>query len=491
MLEKRVAAFSICKKDLGFTDVVMHQIQTGDAPPVKQRAYRLSIREERDALAQIQTLVSEGRIRPSSSAWASPVVMVPKPDGSLRMCVDYRKLNQVTKDDVYPLPYIEDVLDRLGKSSIFSTMDVASGFWQVPMHPASIEKTAFCTRDGLWEWLVMPMGLRNAPRTFQRLMATLLDRSTFGKACELFVDDVCVHTCAWEAHLEWLDKVLEVLVWNGIKLGSNKCTFGYSEVKYLGHIISGEGVRPDPNKVKAVMELPLPQNLTMLQSALGMVGYYRRFIKNYSVTTAPLLVLVGQKVEWKWTAVHTAALNELRSKLVSAPVLIRPDPSKPFILDTDYQLHAVAAVLSQVGEDGKEHPVAYASKSLDKAQLNYSATEGECFGIVWGIEHFRQYLDSGIPFTLRTDHEPLKYLWQLKEPKGRLARWVMRLQGYRFKVEHRAGKQHGNADGLSRWQPQKSSMGCLQVTEEQELLLVEVVFPVSSVQKGVGMKIHS
>jgi hypothetical protein len=451
VLRKNFAAFAKNKMDVGMCTMVVHEIDTGDARPVKQKPYRLSYAEEREAHRQIAELVAAGRVKPCSSPWASPVVMVVKKDKvSLRMCVDMRMLNKVTRPWSYPLPYITDVLERLGGSRYFAVCDILWGFWNVPVREEDKDKTAFVTRGGQWRWEVMPFGLINAPATFQHLMNTIFDRNVHQDYLEIFIDDLCIHGQEWHAFLKSLDTCLGLLIKSGLKLSVEKCKFGFDRVGYLGHVVTPEGTLPDPEKVEAALKLLPPKTVTEVRAFLGLTGYYRRFVRNFSLISRPLNLLTQKGVPFLWTSDQQQAFETLKQQLVSAPILARPDPNKPFVLDTDYQLVAIAAVLSQVGSDGLEHPVAYASRGLNSAERKRPTYEGELLAIVWAVEKFRQYLDNNLGFKLRTDHKPLQYLQTVKNPSRKVAGWLTKLQGFRFTVEHREGVKHSNADGLSR-----------------------------------------
>jgi hypothetical protein len=451
VLRKNLSAFATSKLDIGLCDIVMHEIDTGDAKPVKLKPYRLSYAEEQEAHRQIAELVAAGRVKPCNSPWAFPVVMVPKKDGlNLRMCVDYRSLNKVTRPWSYPLPYIQDVLERLGKSAFFAVCDVLWGFWNVPIRECDRDKTAFVTRAGQWRFEVMPFGLINAPATFQSLMNTIFDRNEFQTFLEIFIDDLCIHASNWHEFVTATDMVLTRLIQGKLKLAPEKCLFGHRQVGYLGHLVSKEGTAPDPKKVEAAMQLLPPRTVTEVRAFLGLVGYYRRFIASYSLIAKPLNYLTQKDVSFVWTDSQQAAFEALKASLLSAPILARPDPQQPFILDTDFQQFAIAAVLSQVGEDGLEHVVAYASKGLNKAAQKWPPYEGEMYAVVWSVGKFRQYLDNGLEFLLRTDHRPLLTLPTTANPTRKVAGWITKLQGYRFKVQYREGAKHSNADGLSR-----------------------------------------
>ena len=392
-------------------------------------------------------------IRPSSSPWTSPVVLVRKKNGKLRFCVDYRKLNGITKKDAYPLPRIDDMLNTLKGSKWFSTLDLASGYWQVAMHPRDREKTAFVTRYGIYEFNVMPFGLCNAPATFQRLMDRVYQDIAW-KFVVVYLDDTIIYSKSFDEHLEHLRETFIRIRQAGLKLNLEKCNFWMQSLPFLGHIVTSIGIAPDPQKIEAVQKIQPPKTVTQLRSFLGLVGYYRQFIRDFSKIAQPLNQLLCKDISYKWDEPQQEAFEELKQRLVTAPILKYPDFDKFFILATDASYHGFGATLSQLDRDRKEHPVAYASKSLTKGEVNYGATELECAAIVWAIEHFHKYLGTA-KFVLVTDHSALKWL-QTTEPKGRLGRWILKLQPYNFEIVHKPGRIHSNVDALSRLQTQTS-----------------------------------
>ncbi|GFV28488.1 retrovirus-related Pol polyprotein from transposon 297 [Trichonephila clavipes] len=433
--------------DIGHTTVTQHRIDTADHPPIKQHPRRLPFAKQEEVGTLLREMQENDIIEPSSSPWASPIVLVRKKDGSTRFCVDYRKLNDVTKKDSYPLPRIDDTLDTLSGHKWFSTLDLKSGYWQVEIHPEDREKTAFTSGQGLWQFKVMPFGLCNAPATFERLMETVLKGLTF-EACLIYLDDVIIGGRTFEEHLQNIRKVLSKLSDANLKLNPSKCKFFQKEVNYLGHIISAEGVRTDPEKVSAVKNWKRPENLRELRSFLGLCTYYRKFVKGFSNIARPLHKLTESKQKFQWTKECEDSFLQLKEALTSSPILIYPQPDKPFILDTDASNESVGAVLSQE-IDGQERVVAYWSKCLSKPERNYCVTRKELLAIVKAIEHFHHYL-YGQKFLLRTDHASLTWLMNFRNTEGQVARWIQRLNEYYFDIRHRKGSSHGNADALSR-----------------------------------------
>ncbi|GFV07829.1 retrovirus-related Pol polyprotein from transposon 412 [Trichonephila clavipes] len=337
--------FSRNSSDIGHTTVTQHRIDTADHPPIKQHPRRLPFAKQEEVGTLLREMQENDIIEPSSSPWASPIVLVRKKDGSTRFCVDYRKLNDVTKKDSYPLPRIDDTLDTLSGHKWFSTLDLKSGYWQVEIHPEDREKTAFTSGQGLWQFKVMPFGLCNAPATFERLRETVLRGLTF-EACLIYLDDVIIGGRTFEEHLQNIRKVLSKLSDANLKLNPSKCKFFQKEVNYLGHIISAEGVRTDPEKVSAVKNWKRPENLRELRSFLGLCTYYRKFVKGFSNIARPLHKLTESKQKFQWTKECKDSFLQLKEALTSSPILIYPQPDKPFILDTDASNECRSSIIS-------------------------------------------------------------------------------------------------------------------------------------------------
>jgi hypothetical protein len=436
------------KKELGRTGITKHKIDTGNHEPIKQRAYR-AIGERRKVIEEETRKMKERDvIEDGYGPWASPVVLIPKKNGEIRFCIDYRKLNGITKKDNHPLPRIDDMLDTFNGSEWFTTLDLASGYWQVEMNKEDKEKTAFITHEGLYQWKVMPFGLCNAPATFQRLMHKVLGNLIYTKA-PVYIDDINVHSKSFNQHIEDLREVFGKLRKAKLKLRPDKCNFCYREIKFLGHIVGKDGIKVDQDKIKKVREFPKPENVSELRGFVGLASYYRKFIKDFSKITKPLTKLFQKDLEYVWRKEQEESFEALKEKLTTAPVLAYPDFEKEFTLYTDASGYALGAVLSQKGEDGKERVIEYASKGLTKAEQNYSTTELECYAIVWAIEEkFHHYLINK-KFKVVTDHYALKWL-QTNALKGRRARWILKLQPYDFEIIHKEGRKHKNADALSR-----------------------------------------
>jgi Reverse transcriptase (RNA-dependent DNA polymerase)/RNase H-like domain found in reverse transcriptase/Spumavirus aspartic protease (A9) len=453
LLQKYSHLFATSKEELGRANVVQHAIYTEEVPPIRQKFYRTSPTEQEHIDKEIQDMLKYNIIRPSTkSEWASPVILVPKKNGKLRFCVDYRQLNKVTKKDNYPLPRIDEILDSLGNSQWFTSLDLASGYWQVEVREEDKPKTAFISRNGTYEFNVMPFGLSNAPGTFQRLMDSVLGNSLW-KHVMVFLDDLNIFSRTFDEHLQHLEDVFQRIEKAGLRINPDKCHFCTQSLQFLGHIITNKGILPDDSKVEAVKNYPVPQNLTQLRAFLGLASYYRRFIKDFSKISTPLYELLKKNIPYDWTDERQQVFQFLKNKLITAPILAYPDFSKPFLLFTDASLTALGAVIEQEGSDGLKRPIAYASRSTSAAERNYSSTELECAAVVWAVNYFRPYL-YGKHFTIYTDHSALQWLLKLKAIKngltGRMARWQLILQPYDYEIKYRPGTVNANADALSR-----------------------------------------
>ena len=447
LIHKYADIFSQGPDDIGRTSIVRHSIDTGPSAPIKQIPRRLPFHLRGEVKAMLDNMEHNGIIEPSSGPWAAPIVMVKKKDGSWRLCVDYRKLNQVTKKDAHPLPRIDDTLDQLSGAHWFSTLDLASGYWQVELDPNDKEKTVFSTPFGLFQFNVMPFGLCNAPSTFQRLMEMVL-AGLHWSICLVYIDDIIVYGRTCQEHLERLEEVFKRLKQTGLKMKPSKCYLLQKRVRYLGHILSEDGVETDPEKVSCIKNWPTPSNVEELRQFLGIATYYRRFVHQFAHIAAPLHRLTNKGSNYHWSLECNDAFCILKHKLSSAPILCFPQFEKEFTVDTDASDSGLGAVLSQV-IDGEERVVAYASRTLTKSERHYATTRKEMLALVWALKHFRPYL-YGKKFTARTDHKALIWLQSFKHPEGQVARWLQTLAEFQFTVEHRQGLLHSNADALSR-----------------------------------------
>ena len=467
---------SIDEFDLGRFGAVQHQIDTGNSKPFRQ-----SLRPQARAhLPVIDKLIDEmqqqGVIEPCQSEWASNIVLVKKKDGSIRFCVDYRKLNDLTKKDAYPLPRIDSCLDRLAGSVWFSTFDLRSGFHQVEMDPRDVNKTTFVCHRGSFRFPRMPFGLCNAPATFQRLMDMVMTGLNF-ETCLIYLDDIIVFSQDLPTHLQRLESLLARLRTANLKLKPSKCTLLQRKVTFLGFTVSSEGLGTDPSKVSAVQNWPTPENLRQSRAFVGLCQYYRRFVPNFSAIAAPLNALTKKGARFDWTTGCNDAFNALKDALISAAVLALPTEDGGFVLDTDASDSGIGAVLSQI-QDGVERPVCYASQGYSKHEKNYNVTRKELLAVVTFTKKFRQYL-LGRPFVIRTDHAALQWLKRTPEPIGQQARWLEILEEFDYDIQHRPGRNHGNADALSRrptrLQPAIVATARVGATTRPELQSVEHV----------------
>ena len=440
--------FALDSSELGCTDLVTHSIDTGNKSPVRQPVRRIPFALRDTVHQMIQDMLEQGVVQPSHSPWASPIVLVKKKDGSIRFCVDYRRLNSITKVDVFPLPRIDDTLDLLAGAKYFTSLDLASGYWQVEMSPESREKTAFITYSGLYEFTKMPFGLCNAPATFQRLMETVL-AGLNRKSCVVYIDDILVFSRTYEEHLAHLREVFERLAKAGLRMKPKKCNFCCEQVCYLGHVVSEAGIAVNPEKVEAVRSFPQPTNLKKLRSFLGLASYYRRFIPNFSKVAGPLYALTKKNAELSWTPKCKEVFENLKELLTTTPVLAFPEFSHSFILETDASGDGLGAVLAQK-VDGVVRPLAYASRTLQAHEKNLGITELEALAVVWAAKHFRPYLYAH-HCDVFTDHIALKSLLNTPQPSGKLARWGLVLQDLDLNIQYRSGRSNTNADVLSRY----------------------------------------
>ena len=393
-------------------------------------------------------MLDHGIIEHSSSDWASPLVIVRKKDSSLRLCVDYRRLNSHSKMDAYPIPRVDDLIDRVSRAPYITTLDLTKGYWQVPVAVDDREKTAFTTPFGLFQFTRMPFGLKGAPATFQRMVDKLNGLQKFSSA---YIEDVIVFSTTWDEHIQHLEVVLSRIKEAGLTVKRKKCQFGMSECGYLGHIIGSGRVCPESAKIEAVQNFEQPTTKTRVRFFLGLTGYYRKFIPDYATIAAPLSDLTSKAKpnQVVWTPECADAFDRLRHILCSFPVLKSPEWDKPFILQTDASGRGVGAVLSQAGDDGGDRPVAYFSRKLLPREERYSTIEKECLAIKLGVQAFHVYL-VGCTFVIQTDHRSLEWLNRMKGMNARLTRWSLMLQNYDFRIEYRTGRKNGNADGLSR-----------------------------------------
>lgn len=438
--------FASRMEDLGCYSLTKYSIKTTTEKPIYIQPYRKSLKERNLMQEEVHKMLNAGIIRKSKSPWSSPVIIVPKPDGTARFCTDYRQLNKVTISDAFPLPRMDDIFDRLSGSKWFSTLDLKSGYWQIELDPDSIEKSAFSTPDGHYEYLRLPFGLKNAPAEFSRIMQQVMGYLSF---VEIYLDDITIHSHSFPEHVEHLTIVLKKLREANLKLNWGKCNWAQKSIHLLGHVVSSDGISVDSSKTAAINNLAPPKSIKEVQRFLGMTGYYRKFIKNYAEKAAALYKLLQKSEGWHWDIDQQKSFEMLKVELTSSPILRLPDFKQPFILQTDASGTALGAILSQQDSSGNEYACIYESRLLKGAEVHYGISELECLAIVWAVRKFRPYL-YGTKFTIVTDHSSLKWLMNMREATGKLARWSIYLQNYDFEIIHRQGSKHTNVDLLSR-----------------------------------------
>lgn len=375
---------------LGCTSMVEHTIST-DAEPIKQRHYPLSPALQKQVNEELDKMLADGIVEPSNSPWASPIILVKKPDGKYRFCVDYRQLNRVTRRDAYPLPFVSATLDKLRDAHFLTTLDIKSAYWQIPLAEKSKPLTAFVVPTrGLYQFTRMPFGLHNAPATWQRF----IDR-TLGVDMERYVycylDDIVICTSTFKEHMEVLKTVLHRLRKAGLTLNREKCKFCVLELKYLGYVVNSSGLMVDPDKVEAIINIPKPRNVKEVRRIIGLASWYRRFVPNFSTIIAPMTSLLKKHSKFTWDESCDEALEKIKNHLISAPILTCPDFDSPFVVQTDASDYGLGAVLTQV-QNGEEKVICYLSRSLTKAERLFSTTEKECLGVLFAIEKLRPYL---------------------------------------------------------------------------------------------------
>ena len=453
----------VVSKDPNFTPPyppvrnVDHEIKLEPGATLPNRGlYRMPPDELKELKKQLDQLLELGLVRPSTSPFGSPVLFVKKKDGSLRLCIDYRGLNKITIKNRYPLPRVDEMLDRLHGATVFSKIDLVSGYFQVRISEEDIPKTAFRTRYGHYEFTVMPFGLCNAPATFQRMMNDIL-REHLDTFVIVYLDDILIYSKSKEEHAQHLKTVLSLLRQHKLYAKASKCEFGMPETEFLGHIVSQAGIATDPKKIKAVAEWPKPQNVTELRSFIGLANYYRRFVEKFSHIAAPLTSLMGADkwTDTSWGEEQDRAFQALKDALVNAPVLQAPDFTRPFLVKTDASDFAIGGVLSQ-GSGRDERPVAFESKKLSPPESRYTVHEKELLAVVHTLREWRHYL-QGQPFTVVTDNWAVKHIQTQPHLNRRQARWMELLQEYDFVIEHRPGTTNVVADALSRRADHQSS----------------------------------
>ncbi|KAJ8651754.1 hypothetical protein O0I10_012681 [Lichtheimia ornata] len=429
-----------------------HHIPLQDTTPVRSKPYRLTWEEEDHLRKELATMTDLGLIRPSKGTWTSPIFFVRKKTGELRLVIDYRQMNSKTVKDAYPLPHLDDLLGSMAGAQIFSTLDAASGYWQIPLAQEAIELSGFVTKYGTYEFTVMPFGLTSAPACFQRTMTSLLG-PFISKFAFVFIDDIIIFSSSLQDHVNHLEQVLQVCDQAGLRLKKAKCDFARSYVEYLGHIVSSEGLLPSPSNVTKIRKMQAPQNIDQVRSFIGMVNYYRRHIPECAQLLHPISRLIRRKGRFYWGPEQEAAFTHIKILLTGPPILAYPDRNQVPILTTDASGEALGAILSQSpdGSDDEETVVPFESRVLRGPELSYAAVHQEALAIVWAVNKFRHYL-SGRHFILRTDNSALTYILSNDKPSPKLQRWAAALLEYNFSIQHHPGHRNP-ADAHSRLLP--------------------------------------
>jgi len=461
--------------EIGKCNLRKYHIDTQDSPPIAARFHRKSTKENEIIQAEVQKLLDAGIIQPSQSPWAANPLIVPKKEEEgqpkeYRMVVSYKKLNNVTVKDKFPMARIDDILFSLNGAKFFCKLDLFSGYFQIEIDECCKPKTAFMTSTGLYEYNYLSFGMCNAPSEFNRVMRMVLaEVLNFKVLC--YMDDIIVFGKDFEDLLQNLGAVLDKLKQHNMTLKPSKCVFGTEKISVLGHEVSREGIHCDPEKLSAIQQIPQPTRVKHIRSLLGLTGYYRHFISGYAQITKPLRGLLKKYNKFVWTSEHQEALDRLKAAMCNPPVLVHFDPDNDKIIATDASLDGIGGALLQP-TNGKDMPVAYVSRSLSPAEANYSATELECLAVVYAVEKFRQYIFEQ-DFTIRVDHHALCALTKMKEPNNaRLVRWQLKLEGLRYKIEYTKGSTHHLPDCLSR-------LPCTSANEEDETELQ--FYPVEAV----------
>lgn len=458
--EERVALFNAVKKlpatndgSLGRTRLIKHHIELlPDAKPKRIPSYRWSPKVEQVIDAEVERMRNLGVIEdcPGAVDFINPLLPIKKPNGKWRICLDSRRLNQCTKRDDYPFPNMMGILQRIQRSKFFTVIDLSESYYQVPLDTRAKDKTAFKTNKGLFRFVVMPFGLTNAPATMARLMAKVLGHDLEPRVY-VYLDDIIIVSNTLEEHLELIRIVASRLKRAGLTINLKKSKFCQTTIRYLGYVLSEEGLSMDASKIQPVLEYPSPTTVKEVRRLLGLAGFYQKFVQNYSDITTPITDLLKKgKKKFTWTSEAEKALMKLKTALVTAPVLANPDFHVPFILETDSSDLAIGAVLGQV-QQGERRTIAYFSKKLSSTQRRYSATERECLAVLLSIDHFKHFLE-GTQFIVQTDAMSLTFLqtMSIESKSPRIARWALKLAKYDVLLQYKKGSENIPADALSR-----------------------------------------
>jgi len=449
IIKNNYDSFSKNKYDIGLITLEKHRIQLTNDSPIYQRPYRTNPKDSKEINTQITELLNKGIIRTSYSSFASPVTLANKKGlGKTRLCIDFRKLNDRIMLDRNPIPRIDTLLDHFSTAKYFSTLDITKAYYHIELEPDSINKTAFVTNQGQYEFVRVPFGLKNAPMCFQRAISRVFRKHNLTNTLNYF-DDVIVYSDTLKQHLYLLSQLLTAFSKENIKLNLDKCHFAKTQVSFLGYLVSHRKIEPHPSNLNAISRFPKPTCVKELQRFLGMVNVYNKFIPEYSKLRNPLNQLLKKGYLWRWSESCDNSYEKLKGALIRGPILAIYSADKPCFLFTDASGRGIGAVLKQPADDGTLHPIAYHSRSLHSYEQQYTVSEMECLAMVDSITKFHHYLYSQ-KFTVFSDHAPLKWLKSIKQPSGRLFRWSVKLSQYEFDIRHTSGRTNIQPDCLSR-----------------------------------------
>jgi len=440
--------FSGDKTSIGTVPGVQHTIITSETKPICTRQWRLPHATRQVIRAECDEMLEAGVIEPSTSPWLSPVVLVKKKDGSVRFCVDYRNLNSVTTPDTYPLPRIDELIDDLNSTSVFTCLDARAAYWSVEVRPEDRPKTAFSDGHRLFQFKRLPFGLATAPSTFQRTMNVILS-PVLGRHTLAYLDDIVIYSSSFDLHLKHLGETLGLLSKAGLKLNLSKCNFAKNKIRFLGFEVSGEGVAPDPSKVTCIAEMNAPKNVKGVRRFLGATGFFRKHIDGYATLAAPLTRLLKKDTPFAWGQEQEKAFESLKRKLITAPILRQPDFTREFEIHTDASQIAIGAALFQRDDAGVPHAIGYFSRKLRNAESRYPAIDLEALAVVEGVRVFDPYV-YGRRFKIFTDHRPLTYIFKRKTKSPRLSRYAHDLSHYQYELLYKQGAVNHVPDLLSR-----------------------------------------
>lgn len=450
VLEEYNHVFAKSKYDVGCIRLEPQKVILTSELPISLRPYRASPKDNAEIKRQIDELLAADLIKPSCSPYSAPITLAYKRDenSKTRLCIDYRKLNKITKTDSEPLPFIDSILDQLTNAKIFSTLDLASGYWHIRLNEKDTEKLAFTSNFGLYEWKRLPFGWKNAPAIFQRTLRQILNKYEIKFALNYF-DDIIIFSQSFEEHLEHLKTMFSICEKENIMLKQSKCQFAQKRIKFLGYEVESGKYSPSNANIDTIKRLKPPTNVKELQRFLGSINVYNKFIPNYAKIRAPLNKLLKKGVKFEWTDQCQTSFQNLKDRLISKPVLTLFNPNYPCHVFVDASQEAVAAILKQEHPDKTLHPVAFHSRKIRPYEKNYSITELECLAIIDAVDKFYCYL-HGSHFTIHTDHASLVWLKSIKHPTGRLFRWSLKLSMYDFEIKYKQGSTNVEADMLSR-----------------------------------------